>query len=126
MPLSERQLRWVWENRRPRPPGESIGSVLQRERRRAPLKVAPWRARAAEAVASAADADFMQHAWLLSLRGGVLTIGVDDPVLTAVYRMRWRGRLQEALMERAGELNIVDVRFRLAEPPDAGGRNEGQ
>jgi hypothetical protein len=114
----------MMENRRWRDRAVSIGEVLQRERRRAPLRVPAWRARVAEVVSGATDEDFASHAWVLSLRGGVLTIGVDDPVLAGVYRMRWRRPLQEALERNGRGLNIVDVRFRLAEPPDPPPRRE--
>jgi hypothetical protein len=95
-----------------------MGQTLRELCRRAPLKVPPWRPRLAAVIAEATDELFAEHAWLLGLRAGVVTVAVDDPGLLGVFRMQWHRPLREAFANRLRDLNIVDVRFRVAEPPD--------
>lgn len=118
MATSDEQMRWIVRNRQWPRLADSLGTILQRERQRAPLKVPPWHPRVVEVVQQTVDEDFTQHVCMLKLRGGVLTIHMDDPVVLGVARMKWHRPLRQALAGRLSDLSIVDVRFRLAEPPE--------
>ncbi len=115
--MDDRQLEWVVRNRARRLPGEPVGEVLRRLRRRAPLKVPAWRPRVAEVVAETVDGMFREHAWIGGLRAGVLTFNVDDPSLAGVLRMQWHRPLTDVLAQRLPDLGVVGVRFRYEAPP---------
>lgn len=115
--MNDGQADWVLRNRASRHAAESLGAVLEREMRRAPMKVPAWRSRIAGAVAELADSVFLQHAWLVGFRAGVATFGVDEAGLVGALRMRWHRVLVDHLNARLPDLGIIDVRFSVAAAP---------
>lgn len=110
----DEELRMISDAKQPRRQAVSIGQVLRDH---------PWRHGAAAggltgrlraAVDEVVDESFRKHCRSVTLQGGTLMIGLDDPGCVAAFGRQYLFALRAHLASTLPEARVFDIRCRVS------------
>ena len=108
---TNRTLEWIRRNRQPTDAGTGLGPLVEELLGERVVHRVGQLSELRRALAAATDESFRLHCTLGELRGGQLTVLVDDPSLACPMRDRWLVPLRELLGTKGRRLRVSSIRF---------------
>lgn len=110
--MDNRQLHWVQRNRRLRDSAAPLGVLAKSVLDSRQVKGAAWKRRLLGLLEEHAGRELLEHAEPVSIRSGVLTFQVREPVMLYHLRVHWEQQLLKLLQAELPAAGINVVRFR--------------
>lgn len=112
--MTEKQLNWIQRNRAPKGRAKLatlIGQVAQDILGSGQLAGPAWKSRLLEVLEEHAGPALLDHAEPLTVRNGILTLGVEEPAVLYHLRLQWEQRILQLVQSGLPEAGISAVRF---------------
>jgi len=114
--MTEKQLHWVQKNKAVRQPASRAGDIARNLIGSGRLSGPAWKQRLVRYLQEHAGPDLLDQAEPLTVRGGVLSFGVQEPAVLYHLRLQWEQRILQLVRSGLPEAGISAVRFVVHTP----------